>query len=273
MPAELTTPPEPFRRRLAISVYNALYWPYLLTTCAALFGPAIGLYALSRPWDKRRKLLQAYTSLWGAHYLAWAPFAGVEVSGRSNIPRGGPCVFVSNHLSMVDILAVFALREPFLWVSKIENFYVPFLGWNMFLNGYVPLRRGHLPSILRMVRTCNARLREGHSLFVFPEGTRSSDGQLKPFHRGAFWLATYNRVPIVPVVIEGTDRVLAKRSLRIVPQKVSVHTLPAIHPSIVDYDSRRLCALVHDQMAKELERMRGGVKAASEPVPAALAAE
>jgi len=54
------------------------------------------------------------------------------------------CIYVSNHQSMVDILAVFALRTPFLWVSKVENFLVPFLGWNMWLNGYVPLKRGHL---------------------------------------------------------------------------------------------------------------------------------
>ncbi len=250
----------PLRHPLALAAYNALYWPYLLTSCAALFPPALGLYLYSLGFDKRKKLLNAYTSLWGAHYLAWAPFAGVEVHGRERL-RGGPYVFVSNHLSMVDILAVFAMRLPFLWVSKIENFYVPFLGWNMALNGYVPLRRGHLPSILRMLRTCNARLSEGYSLFVFPEGTRSPDGELRHFHRGAFWIAARNNVPVVPVVICGTDKVLAKSSFKIVPQKVHVEILDPVEPSAVSFDSHRLRDLVHDNMRAELARLRG------EPLP------
>lgn len=272
MRARPVPPTVPLRHPLALAAYNALYWPYLLTSCAVLFWPALGLFVLTTGWDKKRRLLHAYTSLWGSHYLAWAPFAGVRVHGRDRVEGRGPCVFVSNHLSMVDILAVFALRLPFLWVSKIENFYVPFLGWNMALNGYVPLRRGHLPSILRMLRTCNAKLRAGHSLFVFPEGTRSPDGELKAFHRGAFWIAARNGVPIVPVVISGTERVLAKRSFRIVPQLVNVQILDPVDPASVGYDSHRLRDLVHARMAAELGRMRGR-RERSAPVETAIAAE
>ena len=134
---------------LFLVIYNVFYWPYLLVTCAMGFGPALLIYLLTAPWDERRKVLHAYTCFWGAHYLAWAPFAGVRVSGRDHARKAGACIFVSNHQSMVDILAVFAIQLPFLWVSKVENFYVPFLGWNMWLNGYVPLRRGYLPSIMR----------------------------------------------------------------------------------------------------------------------------
>ena len=192
-------------------VYNALYWPYLLTSCVVLFFPALVLFALTF-WDRRRRLLHAYTSLWGAHYLAWAPFAGVRLEGREQGLAAGPCIYVSNHQSMVDILAVFATRLPYRWVSKIENFYVPFLGWNMWLSGYVGVRRGNLASIRRMLRRCEVLIRDGASLFVFPEGTRSPDGELKSFYRGAFWVAARNRVPVVPIVIEGTARVLPKRS-------------------------------------------------------------
>ncbi len=74
-----------------------------------------------------------YTSYWGAHYLAWAPFASVRVEGLEHASLGRPCVYVVNHQSMVDILAVFATHLPYLWVSKVENFYAPFLGWNMWL--------------------------------------------------------------------------------------------------------------------------------------------
>jgi 1-acyl-sn-glycerol-3-phosphate acyltransferase len=201
-------------------------------------------------------MLHRYTCWWGGHYLAWAPLAGVRVEGRQRVPRDAACVFAANHQSMVDILAVFATRLDFLWVSKVENFYAPFLGWTMVLNRYVALKRGHLPSILRMVRTCHRRLAEGHSLFVFPEGTRSPDGELLPFYSGAFRIAARNRVPLVPIVIEGTARVLKKRSFRIVPRPCVVHILDPIDPAEVGYDHRRMHDLARQRMKDEQARLR-----------------
>ena len=240
---------------LGLASYNAVYWPYLLLSCTVLFFPALLLWALTF-WDPKRRWLAKYTSIWGAHYLAWAPFASVRVEGLEHAPRERPCVYVVNHQSMVDILAVFASRLPYLWVSKVENFYAPFLGWNMWLNGYVPLKRGFLPSILRMVRTCLAKLDAGHSLCVFPEGTRSPDGNLIDFHRGAFWVATKRRVPIVPIIVEGTGAILSKKSLQIRPQPTLVRVLPAIHPEQVGFDDRRLRDLVRARMAEELSEIR-----------------
>lgn len=239
-------------------VYSTLYWPYLLSTCALLFFPALGIFVATAPFDRKRKLLHRYTSWWGGHYLAWAPLAGVRVEGREKLGRG-PYVFVSNHQSMVDILAVFATKLDFLWVSKIENFYAPFLGWNMALNGYIPLKRGYLPSIIRMVRTCHRKLTEGHSLFVFPEGTRSPDGEIKKFYRGAFLIAARNKVPVVPLVLEGTNHILPKHSFRINPQEVLVRILDPVDPADFDFDHRRLHDAVRERMIAEQQRLRGEV--------------
>lgn len=244
-------------------VYNLFYWPYLLTTSALFFGPALVLWSLSF-WKEQKKLLHAYTSFWGAHYLAWAPFAGVRVEGREEALRNGPCVYVSNHQSMVDILAAFAVHLPYLWVSKVENFYTPFLGWTMVLNGYVPLKRGHLPSIRRMLRRCESRLGKGHSLFVFPEGTRSPDGTVQRFFRGAFWIAARNGVPIVPVLIEGTGGILPKGSFHIAPEPVVARILPPVHPRDFGGDDRLLRDHVHALMTAELAVLRG--KPATDPV-------
>jgi 1-acyl-sn-glycerol-3-phosphate acyltransferase len=249
--------PETELNGFVLLVYNLLYWPYLVFSCAVLFVPALLIWLFTFFWDRRRQVLGAYTSLWGAHYLAWAPFAGVTVEGRSRVPRGTPCVYVSNHQSMVDILAVFATRLPFKWVSKVENFYAPFLGWNMLLNRYIALKRGNLPSIRRMVRACDACLRSGDSLFVFPEGTRSSDGELKSFFQGAFRIAVRNRVPIVPMVIEGTHNILPKGQFRIVPRPVLVRVLEPVDPASVDYDHRRLHTMVRERMLAEQARIRG----------------
>jgi 1-acyl-sn-glycerol-3-phosphate acyltransferase len=238
-------------------LYNLVYWPYLLTSCAVLFVPALAIWLATFFWDRKLRALAWFTSLWGAHYLAWAPFAGVTVEGLEKAPRDRACVYVSNHQSMVDILAVFATRLPFKWVSKVENFYAPFLGWNMILNRYVPLKRGHLPSIMRMVRTCDALLREGESLFVFPEGTRSPDGELRPFFRGAFRIAARARVPVVPIVIEGTGQILPKGRFRIVPRHVVVRVLDPVDPQALDNDHKRLHDVVRAKMLEEQARIRG----------------
>ena len=240
---------------VALRLYNALYWPYLALTCVVLFVPAVLLWGLTF-WDRKKRLLHLFTSFWGAHYLAWAPFASVRVVDRQLGLGAGPCVYVSNHQSMVDILAVFATYLPYRWVSKRENFFAPFLGWTMWLNGYVPLRRGHLPSIRRMLRRCEAELRAGNSLFVFPEGTRSDDGELKEFFRGAFWLAARSGVPVVPVVIEGTRGILPKRSLLIRPQAVEVRVLPPVASGPFERDDRRLRAVVREQMGVALAELR-----------------
>jgi 1-acyl-sn-glycerol-3-phosphate acyltransferase len=141
-------------------------------------------------------------------------------------------------------------------VSKVENFYAPFLGWNMVLNRYVALKRGHLPSIMRMVRRCNAVLRGGESLFVFPEGTRSPDGNLLPFYRGAFRIAARNRVPIVPLLLVGTGDVLPKGRFQIIPRHVRVRILDPIDPASVGNDHKRLHDAVRARMIEEQARMR-----------------
>jgi 1-acyl-sn-glycerol-3-phosphate acyltransferase len=244
-------------RPLSLGIYNSFYWPYLLTSCIVLFFPALLLFLITAPFDPKRKLLHRYTCWWGGHYLAWAPFASVRVEGREHLRDIGPCIFVSNHQSMVDILAVFATNLPFLWVSKIENFYVPFLGWNMALNGYVPLKRGYLPSIMRMVRTCLRRLGEGNSLFVFPEGTRSPDGKLLPFYAGAFRLATRKGIPIVPIVIDGTNRILPKHSFRIHPQRVELRILEPLHPRRSAMNWKQLRDTVRERMIATKSELEG----------------
>lgn len=238
-----------------IAVYNALYWPYLIVTCVAFFIPAFALFCLTF-WQRPRRWLHAYTSVWGMHYLAWAPFAGVRVEGRERALALPRCVYVVNHQSMVDILAVYATRLPFLWVSKVQNFYAPFLGWNMWLNGYVPLRRGHLPSIRRMLRRAEAELRHGASLCVFPEGTRSKDGELKSFYRGAFWIAARAGVPVVPIVVEGTGSILAKGTIGIRPRPVIVRVLEPIYPAEAAHDDRTLRDLAHARISEELRKLR-----------------
>jgi len=120
--------------------------------------------------------------------------------------------------------------------------------------------------------TTEAELRAGRSLFVFPEGTRYDDGELKAFFRGAFWLAVRSGVPVVPVVIDGTREVLPKSSLLIRPQAVVVRVLPPVDVRAFAGDDRALRALVHQQMASVLSELRarspaGEVSGLASPAP------
>ncbi len=268
IPPSLITPPPDEEKRpydaasrsrlgtLGHAVFNTLYWPYLIGSCIAYFVPAVVLWVVLTPFDRQRRLLAAYTQLWGSHYLGWAPFAGLSFTGREHLESVSHGIYVSNHLSMVDVLAIYGVPGRFLWISKLENFLVPFLGWNMWLNRYVPLKRGYLPSIVRMYRTCLRRLDEGESLFIFPEGTRSDDGHLRAFYGGAFRMAVRAGVPIVPIVLEGSDRVLPKHSFRISPQLVRLKALEPVHPDEVGGDWRKLLDEVRRRMRHAQEELR-----------------
>ena len=128
----------------------------------------------------------------------------------SNFPNHQACVVVANHLSLLDILVMFRLFKPFKWVSKQENFKVPFIGWNMRLNRYIELQRGQRASVMKMMRACDDTLAQGSSIMMFPEGTRSPSGRLRSFKTGAFEIALRNGVPILPIVIQGTANALPK---------------------------------------------------------------
>ena len=122
-------------------------------------------------------------------------------------------MLVANHASLIDILVLFGLYRPYKLVSKAENFKIPFVGWNMHLNGYVSLVRGDRESIVKMLAECSRLLDKGNPVLFFPEGTRSQDGLLRPFKDGAFELAIQHGVPLIPVAVHGTSRALPKHGL------------------------------------------------------------
>src|SRR5439155_1280932 len=172
---------------------------------------ALLIWVVTAPFDRRRALLHRYTCFWASLYTWLNPAWRVRVEGRERIRPDAAYVMVANHQSLLDILVLFRLFVHFKWVSKIENFRVPFIGWNMSLNRYIKLRRGSRDSIARALHACERALAQGNSIMMFPEGTRSPDGRLRAFKPGAFTLAQRTGAPILPIVIEGTASALPKR--------------------------------------------------------------
>jgi 1-acyl-sn-glycerol-3-phosphate acyltransferase len=192
-------------------VLSLAFWLFLAASSILLFPVAVLVWALTTPFDRRGVTLHRFTCFWASLYTWLNPAWRVHVEGREKIRRDAAYVIVANHQSLLDILVLFRLFVHFKWVSKIENFRVPFIGWNMSLNRYVKLRRGSRESIARMMQACEQTLAAGNSIMMFPEGTRSRDGHLQPFKPGAFTLAQRTGVPILPIVVEGTARALPKR--------------------------------------------------------------
>jgi 1-acyl-sn-glycerol-3-phosphate acyltransferase len=196
---------------MAMRVLSLAFWAFVVVSSLLLFPGALLLWALTAPFGRRRVLLHLYTCFWASLYTWLNPLWPVTVRGREHIERGATYVMVANHLSLLDILVLFRLFRHFTWVSKRENFRVPVVGWNMTLNAYIPLKRGDRESVAAMLATAEADLRDGISVMIFPEGTRSRDGRLKPFKAGAFELAVATGLPVLPIVVGGTGDALPAR--------------------------------------------------------------
>lgn len=224
---------------------STAYWVFGFTSSAVFFVGALAIFLITAPFDRRGVIIHRYTCLWASIYSWVHPHWQVTIEGRENA-RGGPYVIVANHQSTLDILVLFRLFIHFKWVAKAEVFLVPFIGWNMFLNRYVRLRRGSKKSIADMMAASERKLSEGSSILIFPEGTRSRDGRLQPFKHGAFTLAKRAQVPIVPVVIEGSGKALPRRGFVSEGRHViRIRVLPEIpHDSFADASVPELAARV-----------------------------
>jgi 1-acyl-sn-glycerol-3-phosphate acyltransferase len=181
----------------------------------------------------------------------------VRVEGCENIQPGVHYIFLSNHVSNLDptvlLPSIPGMTSVFI---KKELMNIPLLGTAMRMGKYVPVSRANsLEDAQRSGQAAADALNSGLHITVFPEGTRSPDGHLLPFKKGAFFLAEATGAPIIPIVITGTERMMPKGTLRITPGEAYLRFLPPIHPQ--DAPSREdLMERVRAAMEAELERRR-----------------
>ncbi len=210
---------------------SVLFWSFFVLSSTVLFLGAVLVWLVTLPFDCNGRVLHLYSCAWGTLYFYANPLWSLRVEGRERLPWRGPAVLVANHESLGDILVLFGLFRPYKWVSKASNFKLPLIGWNMRLNRYVPLVRGDRESVMRMMATCEGWLARGVPVLMFPEGTRSPDGQLKAFKDGAFQLAVKTGAPIFPVVLSGTADSLPNHGLVLRKHsRCRVRVLPPVHP-------------------------------------------
>ncbi|PLX69808.1 MAG: 1-acyl-sn-glycerol-3-phosphate acyltransferase [Denitrovibrio sp.] len=230
-------------------IYSIFVWPALalctlfLVTIGAvflIFGKNI-FFTLAKVWAK------ANTLIFSVRY---------DIEGMEKIDPSKNYVFMGNHQSYVDIFLLLAIvNKDFLFMAKEELFKIPVFGFGIKALGIIPINRGESRDALKSLFEAAKKIQEGYSVMLFPEGTRSPDGDMLPFKRGAFVLAVRTGLEIAPFVLEGTRNSLSKGSFLANPfQKVKVRFMDPVSPD--GLKDRDLLALIRERMEVEQKDLR-----------------
>jgi 1-acyl-sn-glycerol-3-phosphate acyltransferase len=242
-------------RGLAVLIYASLTMGlFFLASLPAMLVTGSGDLAM---WLARR--------LWSPSCL-WVSGCRRLASPMPALPAG-PFIFASNHESALDIwVLVERLPRNVRFIAKEELFRIPIFGWYMRLGGHVPVdRRDHARAVASLARAA-VRVRNGTSLIVFPEGTRSRDGRIHAFKKGPFAIAAQSGVPVVPVAITGAGAVTPKDLLHVYPGPVRVTFGTPVRAA--DFPGRdELLREVRRQIIA-MDRAAGGPGGADEPAVA-----
>jgi 1-acyl-sn-glycerol-3-phosphate acyltransferase len=203
--------------RLLLSV------PFLVVVTLGLGIPAI----LAGLVDRRGELSWRIARSWGRVVLkAW----GVRVVVRGDAPRG-PVIYAVNHGSVLDIPVIFAhLPGSFRIVHKRSLYLIPLIGLYLYCSGHIGIDRSKAFRARKSLERAAQRIAGGTSVAVFPEGTRSADGSVRPFKKGSFVLAIEAGVPVIPVSLAGVKRVAPQGLFRLRPGELAM-TLHAPVPT------------------------------------------
>lgn len=182
---------------------------------------------------------------WPAHVWAklctWLTLVRVTVSGRGNIDPHTSYVFVANHQGAYDIFAVYGfLNHNFKWLMKAGLRKFPVIGVACAAAGHVFVDNSSPSAIRRTMAKAERTLQGGMSVVVFPEGSRTRTGRMRPFHKGAYQLSMEFGLPVVPVTIDGAFDVLPRGSWLPSPGRIKLTIHPPVDPPVDEADRRRV---------------------------------
>jgi 1-acyl-sn-glycerol-3-phosphate acyltransferase len=243
--------------RTVLSVWS---W-FVLAVIVVLWLPTMALVrVVTSPWDDARYWTGLLFRKAAVVHQMLNPLWRFRVVGTPPDDPRHPYVVVSNHQSFVDILLISHLPFEMKWLSKVEMFKIPLLGWLMRLADDIPVTRGERSSGSAALAACSERLSKRVSVMIFPEGTRSKDGALQEFKDGAFRLAIEHQLPILPLAVHGTRTALRKNDWRLGHADAEVRILAPIATE----------GLTLDDLDDVKERTRAAIGAALPPDPSVL---
>ena len=244
-------------RTLVRSILSVWAW-FVLGIVVIVWTPMVAIVRLATaPFDRGRYAAgYLFRKLTVAHQKL-NPLWHFRTTGLKITDPRRPYVVVANHQSFVDILLISHLPWEMKWLSKETFFKIPLVGWMMRMAGDIPLRRGEKKSAVQAMHECRDRLDKRVSVMIFPEGTRTRDGELQAFKDGAFRLAIEAGVPILPLAVNGAYTALVKGDWRFGVSRAEVRVLePISTEGMTRDDVGRLRDLAHGSIAKALVDMR-----------------
>ena len=235
-----------------------LYYLVSLSVAFVLFVASFIALVVCYPFDKKR-VVGHTLSKWITDVVFGLPiFMKREVIGLENIDPKKAYVMVLNHNSMVDIMSIYNLPLVFKWVSKKEVYRIPIVGQLLFAHGDIVINRASTKEAMQLVHTRGLEwLKKGACVSIFPEGTRSKDGEIHNFKSGAFILAKEAGVPILPIVLDGTNTMVRNGWLMNWRNKITIRVLPPVSAEDVqNRDIKDVMAEVRENMVETLAEIR-----------------
>jgi len=202
-----------------------VWFYFVLVVSAIIASTLVILVTIVNP---RSEVPLRITHYWG-RMLLWCAGVDLKVEGLEHLDLNRPYVFAANHQSAFDIFALLAALPKVKFLAKKELFAIPLFGLALGRAGSLPVDRSNRQASLKSIDRAAQAVREGSSIIIFPEGTRSDSGQLLPFKKGGFVLAIKSGQPIVPVSLSGTGAVLPRGWGRIHSRPIKVvfgHPIP-----------------------------------------------
>jgi len=228
---------------------RTLFVAFFLSLYILLVGPPLLIYTVIT----RNPNAIYWGGVRGVLFFVRAVGVKIRVKGLEQVPQG-VCLFVANHTSSADAPAIVgAIPRRVAILLKESLFKWPIVGQAFRSAHFIPVNRNSRDSAIVSVEKATEAMKAGQSFLIYPEGTRSPDGRLQEFKKGAVVMAIKAGVPIVPIACSGAHRVMWKRSLVIHPGEILVEFLAPIESSRYAFDERdELNQRVHDAMAAAL---------------------
>lgn len=234
---------------------SILYYIVVLVVATVLFVLSFIALVLCYPFDKKRVVVHTLSKWITDVVFGLPPFMERDVIGAEHIDPKQPYVITLNHNSMVDILCLYKIPLVFKWVSKREVYRIPIVGPLLFAHGDIVINRASSKEAMNKVHNRGKEwLAKGASVSIFPEGTRSKDGQIHNFKAGAFLLAKDAGVPILPIVLSGTTTMLRKGTFWLNwRNRITIKVLePVSREEVAERSIKEVMADVHDRMVETL---------------------
>jgi 1-acyl-sn-glycerol-3-phosphate acyltransferase len=239
------------------AIVSVFFYIVVLVWSLAVFGVMLVLYVLTVPFDRERIVLHAVSRMW-ARSLFWLnPLWKLKVYGLENVDPSRAYVITVNHQSFLDIPLMYAIRGiNFKWVAKTWVYRIPLFGAVMWLHGDITVsEKGSVRMTKVMMDKGKKHLSAGTSVIIFPEGTRSQDGEIHRFKDGAFTLAREAGVPVLPCVINGAKDYL--NGWRVRKNVFEISIMSPIDARVVkETPARELREEVREKSVVELARLR-----------------